>query len=349
MTTLKTLLDKPGKWIANGGPEVDVVLSTRATLTRNLADLPFPARCSEDEKRSVLDRIVQALDTSGLLATGSYLALTSLHVREVRMLIERHLITRQLIESRGPRGVYISNDQSVSIMVNERDHIRMCAEVGGLQPQEVLEKLSNIDDALGIPLEYAFHEKRGYLTSSLDEVGTGLKLTASLHTPVLAMNNRMMDLEQNARAEHHMLEGMFNGIIDAPGQLFTLTNRGTLGRSEAEIAFHLRTLAISIVQQERAARAALLSDNPAAVADRVGRALGVARGAHLLDFNEGLALLSSLRLGIATGHLEGYSYPYLDEVMVTSQPAHLECKVGTTCDDCALNLHRAELFRNQFA
>jgi len=290
-----------------------------------------------------------AIETAGLLASGSYVTLTELHVRELRMLIERQLITRQLIESRGPRGVFIANDQSFSIMVNERDHLRITAVAGGLQPDEVLLALNNVDDALALALDFAYHEKRGYLTSSLDEVGTGFKLTAVLHLPALSNNKRIFDVEQNARVDHHTFDGVFDGITDAPGDLYALTNRATLGRSEGEVAFHLRALANTILQQEREARAALNGDTVITLADRVGRALGIARGARLLDFREGLSLLSSLRLGIATGQVDALPYTGIDEVLLTGQPAHLECKVGAVCDDLTLSIARADLFRKRFS
>lgn len=345
----KILIDKPGEWIERAGPEPETVLSTHGSLARNLADLPFTSRCSDDERRAVEERALQAFENAGLLSTGSYIPLTELHAREVRMLIERHLITRQLLEGRGPRGAYIAHDQSLSVMVNERDHLRIAAIASGLQPDEVWARLNQLDDQLGESLEFAFHERRGYLTSSLDEVGTALKLAAVLHLPGLNATKQILAVEKTARQEHHVLTGMFNGVSEAPGDLFTLSNRGTLGRSEGEIAFHLRTLALAIVAKEKSARETLLGDGVRSVADRVGRALGIARGARLLEFKEALSLLSSLRLGVATGQLDAYSYRDLDEVLVTSQPAHLECKSGGALDELMQSIARADLFRNRFS
>lgn len=345
---LKTQLAKPGAWIAATGPEQDVVLDTRGTLVRNLADLPFPARCSEDEKRTVHERATQAFETAGLLATGTYIELTELHVREVRMLIERKLIGKHLIEGRGPRGVYISNDQGLSIMVNERDHIRISVAARGLQPQQVWSTLSRIDDALHLHLDYAFHEKHGFLTSALYEAGTGLKLCATVHLHALATNGKAPELIDSAHADRHDFEGEFGPVAAAPGDFFTLTNRSTLGCSEGEIDFHLRTFAGTLVQKERDARAAL-GAGAHVLADRVGRALGVARGARMLDWEEALGLLSRLRLGAATGQLDSTAYATIDELRIVAQPAHLECRLGAASDDATINAARADLFRERFA
>jgi len=345
---LKTGLASPGTWIAATGPDEDTVLDTRGTLVRNLADLPFPARCSEDEKRTVYERVTQALDTAGLLATGTFIELTELHVREVRMLVERKLISKHLIEGRGPRGVYIANDQSVSIMVNERDHVRIAVAARGLQPQHVWSTLSHIDDALHLHLDYAFHQKHGFLTSALYEAGTGLKLCALLHLPALALNGKTPEIIDTAHTDRHDFEGAFGPVASAPGDLFTLTNRSTLGYSEGEIDFHLRTFAGTLVQQERDARAAL-GAGAYVLADRVGRALGVARGARMLDWDEALGLLSRLRLGVAAGQLDSVAYAAIDELQIVAQPAHLECRLGAAIDDATINAARADLFRERFA
>lgn len=346
---LKTALAKPGPWLAKTGPEEDVVLYTRGTLVRNLADLPFPVRCSEDEKRTVQERVTQAFESAGLLAKGAYIELPELHVREVRMFIERKLISKQLIECRGPRGVYIANDQSLSIMVNERDHIRITAVARGLQPQEVWNALSSVDDALHVPLDYAYHEKHGFLTSALYEVGTGLKLRAMLHLHALAANGQVSDVIDSAHVDHHDFEGEFGPVATAPGDLFTLANRSTLGSSEGEIDFHLRAFTTKLAQQERDARAEIGGGNGHALADRVGRALGVARGARVLEWEEALTLLSHLRLGVATGQLDSVSYADIDELQIIAQPAHLECRLGVASDDITINAARADLFRERFA
>jgi protein arginine kinase len=345
---LKTSLAKPGAWIASTGPDQDVVLNTQGTLARNLADLPFPARCSEDEKRTVQERVTQAFEAAGLLATGSYIELTDLHVREVRMLVERRLITRHLIESRGPRGVYIANDQSMSVMVNERDHIRITAMARGLQPQEMWNVLNRVDDALHIPLDYAYHEKHGFLTSALYEVGTGLKLHVKLHLPALASSGPISDVIDSAHVDHHDFEGEYGPMATAPGDLFALANRSTLGSSEGEIDFHLRAFTGKLMQQERDARTAMAGAGHS-LADRVGRALGVARGARMLEWEEALTLLSHLRLGVATGQLDSVSYASIDELQVIAQPAHLECRLGSASDDLAINAARADLFRERFS
>ena len=347
---LKTLLDKPADWFARSGPEEDCVLYTQATLVRNLADFPFPERCSDDEKSTVEERILGAFEQSDLFSSGQYYPIAELNLQETRLLMERHLISPWLVEGQGVRGVFLSDDQCLSVMINERDHLRITVLAAGLQPEEAWNRLSEVDDALAISLDFSFDGKRGYLSSSLDEVGTGLRVSGVVHLPGLTTAGRIMVLEQTTRKNHHSMTGAFGELAKAPGYLYVVANRGTLGRSEEEIVYHLRTTVSDAVSQERTVRASIVKDESVpALADRVGRALGIAQGARVLEFQEALDLLSALRLGLATGQVEKFSVQQLNELLVLSQAAHIESRLGEVSDHLALSTARASLFRQRFS
>ncbi|MCC6697464.1 MAG: hypothetical protein IT365_17680 [Candidatus Hydrogenedentes bacterium] len=347
---LRTLLDRPARWFASSGPDEDCVVYTQLSLVRNLADFPFPDRCSDDEKRAVEDQILSVLEHSEHFAWGQYYPLSELGEHDARLLVERHLISPWLVEGQGARGVFVSDDQCVSIMVNERDHIRYTALAAGMQVQDVWNRVSELDDSLAATLDFAYDPKFGYLSSSLDEVGTGLRIASVLHLPGLTSAGKVLPLEQSIRKSHHAMTGAFGDIAGAPGYLYIMSNRGTLGRSEEEIVYHLKSAIGDAVSQERAARTALTrAESLPALADRVGRALGIARGARVLEFQEALDLLSALRLGIATGQVEGFTIPQLNELVVTAQAAHLESRQGEECDHFALSTARASLFRERFS
>lgn len=347
---LKTFLNKPAGWIGQSGPEEDCVIHTRGSLVRNLADFPFPERCSEDEKAAVEERVLAALEQSEFFANGQYYPITELSLQESRLLMERHLMTPWLMEGQGPRGVYLSDDQCLSVMVNERDHVRITAIASGLVPRDVWNRLSEADDALALYLDFSFDERHGYLSSSLDELGTGLRVAGLVHLPGLTTAGRIMPLEQSIRTNQHALTGAFGEIGKAPGYLYMIGNRGTLGRSEEEIVYHFRTTVNDAVLQERSARASIMKEESVpALADRVGRALGIARGARVLEFQEALDLLSALRLGLATGQVESFSVQQLNELLLLAQAAHLESRLGEPSDHLALSTARASLFRQRFS
>lgn len=345
---IETLLAKPAAWTDARGTEAERVVYTRATLARNLADVPFPCRSSDDEKRSVEERVLTALESAGLLQQGQYCSINDLGDQEAEFLAERGLLSTAIIDAHGPRGVYIHDDQCTSVMVNETEHIRMIALGSGLQLQSLWERLSGVDDSLIGTLDFAFHERFGYLTSSLDSVGTGLHAAAVLHLPGLAAMNQLLDVEKSVREMGHTLSGVFGKIANEPADLFCLANASTLGRSEEELVYHTRNLVGEVLQRERAARETMFEEGLRGIEDRVGRALGVARGARLLELEEALGVLSSLRLGVIHQLVDEVTLKSLNELLLAAQPGHIQMKLGRNCDALTLSFERADLFRARF-
>lgn len=375
------LTDRFPSWLTGASPDGPAAVSCQCSLARNLSDFPFPARCSEDEKRAVESRITSVLDGLNLLSTGRYYSLPELSSREVRFLAERRLITYDLLCARGPRGVYVSEDQCLSIMVNGLEHLCLRVIKPGLQLLEAWAQLNLLDDTLRGMLDVAFDDRLGFLTCALNNVGTGLKASALLHLPALTMANRIGERADHAGTQHLLLRGVriggveerpprsvspfdapsdhvadealytdMDGVLSSPvhetrGDLYLLANRSTLGAPEEELIFQVRQEALETLVLEEAARKALLKDSPRALEDQAGRARGIAGGARLLGLNEGLTILSSLRLGIGTGLLRDCTLPRVNELMLSAQGAHLEMAKGQKCDALALSMERADLFR----
>ncbi len=346
---LETLLEKKARWLSGEGPEADIVIESGGTLARNLADLPFPGQASDDELHNVLDRVLGAMEGHDIFRAGQFFMVEHLEPRVVRFLVERRLITPDMERARGPRGVWLSDDQAFSVMVNGRDHVRLQVRSAGFNVDEVWTRLSHADDLLGNVLDFAFHEKYGYLSASVSEVGTGFGLFALAHLAGLAMSNRVLAESEKARESGHRIEGLFGPVSEGLGDMFTVANTATLGRSEEEIQFNLRHLVTGLLESERRARPQLHAEGARALEDRVGRAAGIARGAHLLEFSEALSLLSSLRLGRAMEHITDYTYKQLNKTLYAAQPAHLAMRVGQDCDELTLSMKRADLFRSTFS
>lgn len=346
---LETLLEKNAPWLSGEGPEADAVIESAGTLTRNLADLPFPARASDDELDGVLERVLSAMEGHTIFRAGQFLAIEDLEPRVVRFLVERRLITHEMERAHGPRGVWVSDDQTISVMVNGRDHVRLQVRSAACNLNEVWTRLTHADDLLANALDFAFHEKFGYLSAALAEIGTGFRLAVTMHLPGLAMSNRMVTENQQARETGHHIDGLFGSVTEGLGEVFTVGNTATLGRSEEEIQFNLHHLLSRLLENERQARRHLLTEGARALEDRIGRAWGVARGAHLLEFAEAAGILSSLRLGLATGQLKDTSYRQLNDLLYASQAAHLAMRAGRECDDLSISMERADLFRMTFS
>lgn len=344
---VETLLERMGSWVSGDGPEADVFLASSCRLARNLADFPFPQCCTEEESAAIEERVLSAIESLDL--TGQYFPLHNLGDTEVRFLAERRMIGEDMVSRSGRRGLYVAEDMSLGIAVNDANHVTIRAFAAGLELQELWSRVSAIDDALAASLDYAFNDRLGFLASSLRDVGTGLQACTLLHLPSAIASGGLAKLAAQAEEKRHMLLPMFPGGKEALGDFFLLSNVSTLGRSEDEILFHLKHLSGELAQSERNERDARLRDARLQVEDRIGRALGLARNARLLAFDEGLRVLSSLRLGVANGLLDQYTYPNIADTFIASQDAHLALKSGHAHDELTLSACRADLFRARFA
>ncbi len=387
---IETLFDRRPRWLAGDGPESSIVLGSECTVLRNLGDLPFPARCSEDELHAAEERIRAALDGTDLMTTGRYCPLSTFHSRDTRFLAERRLVVLDLMRGAGtsgsrhvqiPQGAYVAEDQSMSVMINRADHLGIRVLASGLQLQEAWARACLVDDTLSTLLDFAFDDRYGYLTSDLSHVGTGLRAVLVLHLPALSMvENKMPDLVELANERHQLLRGVkpvvsvekeapgaghkmhvcealygdlygtFAGpVSEAVGDMYMLSNVSTLGVSEEEILFHVRHVAEDLIEKEKKARRVLREERRPWLEDRVWRAVGLAANARMLGFVESLVLLSSIRLGVSLGLLENHSFAELNRLLLDSQSVHLEIQDGQECDELALSMKRADLFRRQIA
>lgn len=379
-----TLLSPQPAWLAGAAPSQECVLLSQVTLVRNLADLPFVERCGSDERQAVEERVLAAFDSVNLLSGGEYLRIRELDPVSARVIAERRLASVELLNGKGPTGVYVSRDQGLSIMVNGAGHLCLRAILPGLQLQEAWLRISALDDALGSVLDFAWQEKLGFLTGDLRHVGTGLKAGLLMHLPATTWSSQLPAARTTAAAHRLLLDGIrpgpladgrtarrstaegvqleqvrdqalftdFGGAIGgqgttATGDLYYLVNSGTLGESEDEILFHARHTAAALLTREQDARDELRANTPLAVEDRVGRAQGVASGARLLGFGESLTLLSNLRYGATTGLLD-MPAAAMTELLIQSQAGHLQMARGQALDALGLTVERANLFRGRF-
>lgn len=348
---IEPMLQSTSQWLDAQGPNADIVLSTQCRLLRNLADYPFPGQCTHDEKKTIETNILSVLENMNFMSNGQYYTLPAIDETEAHVLRERRLISEKLIDSQGSRGVYIREDQSFSLSINDSDHLALVSLASGQQLQDIWNTTSLTDDTLAGILDFSFDSRRGYLTSHLANTGTGLNFSAVLHLPGLTMNNEinksLSTIQQSSKA--WTIRPEYSDYGTAIGDFLRFTSVNTLGHSEMETLYHFTQTIDQMVQQEKETRKRILDTDSLQLEDRIERALALARSARLLAFDEGLGVLSSLRLGVSTGLLKGYSLSTLNELGVIAQDAHIRLNYGDSCDDNVCSVQRAHLFRDRFA
>jgi len=345
---VQNVFENPAPWLAGHGPHEDVVLGCLGYLSRNLAEFPFPERCDDEERRTIEDRVRQAASQTHLFRDAQYLAADDFPPYGVRFLAERRLVIDKAPTLMQGGGVLVTRDFSAALHINAQDHICVCAMAPGLQPQELWALLDRVDSELSTELDFAFNKRHGYLTASLGLAGTGLRLMAVLHLAGLIATQQFVDIERQVRERRHTVDRPWDAAQNGRDGICCLSNAATLGSSEQGLAFEVAQLASEVATRERAARGRMTEDATRRVADRVGRALALARGARLLDCEDALDMVSSVRLGLALGLLEGDDMQSLNSLLVEAQPGHIQAGADQPCDDLTLSMLRADLFNARF-
>ena len=353
MEDLTEVPDSGLGWLDASGDHAEIVLSTRVRLARNLQGHAFGPRARVNDREAVLDQIRTAKSQLDLLRGCTVVNLPSLDTRSRRILLERRLISRELMgHGSGPaRGtaVLLSGRQPLSVMVNEEDHLRLQSLVAGLRLQEAWSLVDRLDEDLGQRIPYAFHHEFGFLTSCPTNVGTGVRASVLMHLPGLVLTKEIGKVLQGLTQVGLTFRGLYGEGSEVVGNFFQVSNQTTLGKSEEDLVDHLDRIVRQVIQYETQARQVLLRDARAVTEDKIWRAYGLLRFARTLSFEELMNLLSGVRLGASLKLLPGLRVYTLNKLMIFTQPAHLEQAAGRDLPPPESDAHRAACVRRVLA
>ncbi|MFH1022418.1 MAG: protein arginine kinase [Planctomycetota bacterium] len=322
-------MDKPiiadvGEWLRGTGPESDIVISSRIRLARNIVQFPFSAKLEPARKAELTEFLRERILEVKLARDLMYMDLEELLPVDRQYLVERHLISRELADASGKRGVAVGARETMSIMVNEEDHLRIQVLRSGFQLGSTWEKTDRIDNTLEKVLDYAFSPQLGYLTSCPTNAGTGLRSSVMMHLPALVMTKQIEKVFHAVIRISLAVRGLYGEGTQATGDFYQISNQVTLGKSEEEILENIESVVPQIIRYERKTRDALLKDSRQFLEDRVWRAYGMLKNAHIISSEESLHHLSALRLGVNLGLVKGLEMPTVNELVILTQPAHLQ-------------------------
>ncbi len=325
-----------------------VVLMTRIRLARNLSETPFPGWAKTPQRTQILEKCLPAVASLSQMKRGITAEVEELSDLEKQILVERHLISRELSGSPEKAGVVISKDQSVSVMINEEDHLRIQVIKSGYRFKQAWNSVNGVDSALEDELDYAFSSQIGFLTACPTNVGTGMRASAMMHLPALIISNQM---EKVVRAVNQLgiaVRGLFGEGSDASGSIFQISNQTTLGESEEEIIKRLSSVLKTIIDQEMNAREKILEKDPNKLFDKIGRAYGILQNSHLLSSSECMNLASLVRFGVDLEMFPEATRNTVDRMFIECQPGHIQYHAGKSIDTDERDAYRSEYLRKQF-
>lgn len=333
------------KWYERSGSCGDVVISSRVRLARNLREYPFPNRANEQQKIEIGEKVKEALLSTGSAVAGEFhfVPLDSLSDEAAVSLAERHIVSPEFLSERQGRAVLLSEDEAVSIMINEEDHLRLQVMKEGLSLKEAAELADRLDTLLGETLNFAFHEEFGFLTQCPTNLGTGMRASVMLHLPALTESGGLQRIAGNLSKLGLTLRGSYGEGSKVSGSLYQLSNQITLGITESEAIENLTAITNQLISEERKLRHDLMEN--LSMQDRIERAVGVLKSARLLSTGEFMELLSLVRLGVSTGLLSGIDAGALNGLMTRVQPATLMNAQGRQLTESERDALRAQQVR----
>lgn len=337
-------------WLAATGPSSAAVLSSRVRLARNLQGLPFPHRADPRRLYGVVDRVDEALVTLDPERREFPLSfrMDGLGPLDRQFLLERHLISRELAGDGQGRAVKVGLGETLSLMVNEEDHLRIQSIHSGLSLGSAWSEAMTLDRRLEKALDFAWSESWGYLTACPTNAGTGLRASVLVHLPGLVLTKQIQRVLQGLSQMGVAVRGLYGEGSEVMGNFFQFSNQTALGKSEKEMVEGLGRVLGQVIEQEERAQEVLLKDARAQVEDKIWRAYGILRHCRSVSSKEVLALASALRLGVSSGVISSVSPESLNRLLVYTQPAHLQLGEGRQMDPMERDVKRAEVTRALF-
>lgn len=329
------------KWYIGGGEKNEVVVSTRIRLARNLEEYPFPAKLNAAGKKQVNELVRDAL-LGGCDEDLSYIEMENLTRAQAISLAERHLVSPEFASSVSGRALLLSEDESVSIMLCEEDHIRLQVMESGFALDSAYKRADSLDNAISSKLQLAFDERIGFLTQCPTNLGTAMRASVMLHLPGLGKSGQITRIASTVSKLGLTIRGAYGEGSSPNGDMYQLSNQVTLGISEETALNNLKSIAQQLVAQELAVRDQMLQS--VAWQDKIFRALGILSSARLLSADEFMQLASLVRLGAAQGLID-ISLEKLNELMVDMQPATINAREGKNLEPVQRDELRAKAVR----
>lgn len=328
----KHLQSELSDWMQSGKDE-PVILSSRIRLARNLENFVHPMMFSEGDPERVIETV------GSVLHDYEEIKMSTISEQQRLMLVAKHLMSKELLNNDGG-AVYINDDESESIMINEEDHIRIQVLGKDLSLQKLYTRAQDIDKRLDEKLMIAFDEHYGYLTTCPTNIGTGLRASVMLHLPGLSIMNRMNRIAQAINRFGFTIRGIYGEGTQALGHIYQVSNQLTLGKDEVSIIDDLQQVVEQIIEEELNMRKRMNNYDHIETIDRIYRSLGILKYSRKISVEEASLRLSEVKLGIDMGILD---IPFrFNELMVAIQAPFLNTVYDT---QVTVEEKRAEMLR----
>ncbi len=289
------------RWFEDDNKDTGVVLSSRIRLARNCKDINFAARLSKEQLNKLNSLVILSLENVNF-GNNKVEVIHMDGITDVKRsaMIENHSISVDFGTNFAGKILLLSQDNSISVMVGEEDHLRIQVCMAGTNLGKAYELANMVDDVLDAGLSFAFDERLGYLTACPTNVGTGMRASVMVHIPALEAQNKIKELSYTLSKLGLTIRGSYGEGSRSVGSTYQISNQITLGITEKEIIDRLMSVIQKITDSELETRR-LMVQNSLQLRDRIMRSYGIIGSALLMSSEEAIGHLSNLRIGVTTG------------------------------------------------
>lgn len=320
-------------------------ISTRVRFARNIADTPFPARLSKQKltevNKYICDTIMSCEISDKVLRV---IDMESLGEIEAYAMVERHVISPQFAANREGRILLLSDDEKISIMIGEEDHLRIQVIDSGFCLDKVFAICNEIDNIISKKLKFAFSESFGFLTECPTNLGTGMRASVMLHLPVLESNGELKNIADTVSKIGLTFRGFYGEGSNSKASIYQLSNQVTLGVSEQSAIDNLKNITNQIILKENSALKEIDNDS---LEDKACRTFGIIKYSKRMTADEMMKHLSLLMLGLRKGVITLSQTVIPIKMFIDLQPAMIKRVFGDVTPN-ERDILRAQSLRKSF-
>lgn len=344
---IEDFIKQDTEWLKATGPDSSIVMSSRTRLARNIDKMPFSNWADKGHLEDTMVAAKEAALSTGALKNALFVRLKELDEVDRTFLVERHLMSPEHAKDVDYKALIVDPKEIMSIMINEEDHLRIQVLLSGFNLKECWRIIDSLDTELSKRLPFAYSTKWGYLTACPTNTGTGLRASVMLHLPALVFTGQISKMLQAITKLGLNIRGFYGEGTDAAGNVFQISNQVSMGLSEEEIIDNIERITNQVITREDSTRKTLIMKNKEALVDRVSRAIGTLKSAHIITSAETITLLSAIRLGVDLDIVKTMDRRTVNELFLLTQPAHLQKLEGRTLNANERDIKRADLIREK--
>jgi len=335
-------------WYQDSASDQSQILSSRVRLARNIKKYRFQQKLTPEDAKVMVQEAQYAMTRAGEKMFHQ-MDIKELGETEQKVFLEKHIVSPEFLKGTLPQSLLISDDQNISVMLNEEDHIRIQSVQPGDMLAKALEKANQIDDLLEESIEFAFHPEFGYLTACPTNTGTGLRASFMIHLPCLERSDGLKKLLPTINRVGITLRGLYGEGTAPMGSIYQISNQTTLGKSEEEIIQGLQNVTNTVIEKEKSAMEKLLSAHLDDTKNTIYRAYGTLAYSRKMTAKEAMEMLSLIRLGFLAGLLDKPKpVKQIYQIMMEIQPGHLMGVARREMTEAERDITRADYLREIF-